>query len=139
MNYELIMLRSANRIKYCDKSLSLEIKQIALTSYAVLNYKDGTMGQIRLMSERAQLRDKCRLFWQSLVEALKIMPKPYCALLVTVYFKKSDIPSLCARFKKSKSTLYRKLWEARNHLKNALTSLGYDEKWFKDNFSDMDL
>lgn len=139
MNYELIMLRSANRMKYCDKRISDEIRQIALTSYSVLNYRDGTMGQISLIADRAELRDKCRLFWQSLVEGLSAMPKQQRALLVTVYIKNVDISTLCVKYGISTSTLYRRLFRARSILRSSLTRQGYDEHWFADNFVDLDL
>ena len=45
MNYELIMLRSANRMKYCDKRISDEIRQIALTSYSVLTIATAQWGR----------------------------------------------------------------------------------------------
>lgn len=139
MKYELIMLRYANKIKYCDKCISCEIRQIALTSYSVLNFRDGTMGQMSLISELAGLRDKCRLFWQSLVEGLKAIDKPYRALLVAVYLKNADISVMCAKYRTSKSTFYRRLWRARALLRQALARQGYDEQWFDCNFGDLDI
>ena len=138
MNHELIMLRGANRMKYYAQSVSQEIMRIAVTSYSTLNYKDGTMGQVKEICSRAKIRDDCLLFYNALVSALRRIPKGNRALLVAVYLKNADKKSICAKYKVSASTLYRKLYVSRSLLRAELDALGYDEKWFTDAYSYID-
>lgn len=138
MNHELIMLRGANRMKYCTVSVSQEIMSIALTSYSTLNYKGGTLGQVEAISKRAETRDRCLLFYNALMRGLRSIPKGNRALLVAIYLKNADKRGLCAKYNVSVSTLYRKLTASRTMLRSALDALGYDEQWFNDNFGCFD-
>ena len=138
MNYELIMLRGANRMKYEAVSASKEIMNIAVTSYSTLNYKDGTLGQAEEICRRAAERDHCLLFYNALMQGLRSVPKGNRALLVAIYLKNADKRGICAKYGVSLSTLYRKLSLSRAMLRSALNALGYNEKWFRDNFGSVD-
>ena len=138
MNHELIMLRGANRMKYYAKSVSQEIMRIAVSSYSTMNYKNGTMGQVEAICQRAKVRDNCLLFYNALIDGLRRIPKGNRALLVAVYLKNADKSAICAKYKVSSSTLYRKLFVSRSLLRAELDALGYDEQWFRENFGYID-
>ena len=130
MNYELIMLRNALRMKRCAEKFREELEHIALTSYNTFNWRDGTMGQIEAMSDAYEKIEECQRFYEIVKNALLVLPKGYRALLVAVYLKKIDKKVLAKRFGVSLSTVYRKLCSARTSLLNALKSMGCDEEWF---------
>ncbi|MCH5160060.1 MAG: sigma-70 family RNA polymerase sigma factor [Clostridiales bacterium] len=136
MNYELIMLRNALRMKRCAEKFREEMEHIALTSYNTWNWRDGTMGQIEAMAEARDRIEKCMRFYEIVKNALLVLPKGYRALLVAVYLKKIDKKVLAKRFDISLSTVYRKLCRARNSLSNALKGMGCDEEWFLANYGD---
>ena len=136
MNYELIMLRNALRMKSCAEKYREELQHIALTSYNTLNFRDGTMGQIAAISDTYQKIEECLLFYETVKNALLVLPKGYRVLLVTVYLKKVDKKVLAKRYDVSLSTVYRKLCRARTALCNALKNMCCDEHWFLDNYGD---
>ena len=136
MNYELIMLRNALRMKRCAERFREEMEHIALTSYNTSTWRNGTMGQINAMASAQDKINECQRFYEIVKNALLILPKGYRALLVAVYIRKRDKSDLAKRFGVSLSTVYRKLFRARTSLCNALKSMGYDEEWFLANYSD---
>ena len=136
MNYELIMLRNALRMKRCAEKFREELKTIAVTSYNTFNWREGTMGQIEAISRSQERIDECLRFYESVKSALLLLPKSYRALLVTVYLKRADKKALAERYRVSLSTVYRKLCRARISFLNALQSIGCDEEWFCANYSD---
>ena len=136
MNYELIMLRNALRMKRCAERFREEMEHIALTSYNTLTWRNGTMGQIGAMASAQDKIDECLRFYEIVKNALLILPKGYRALLVSVYVRKKDKNDLAKRFGVSLSTVYRKLFRARTALGNALKSMGCDEEWFIANYGD---
>ena len=136
MNYELIMLRNALRMKRCAESYRGDIERIALTSYNTSTWRNGTMGQIDAISNAQRRIEECQRFYDVVKNALLVLPKGYRALLVAVYLKKIDKKVLAKRYDVSLSTVYRKLFRARTSLSNALKSLGCDEEWFIANYGD---
>ena len=138
MNYELIMLRNALRMKRCADKFREELQQIAMTSYNTFSWRNGTMGQIEAMARAQDRIEECMRFYESVKSALLILPKPYRALLVAVYVKHVDKSVIVKRYHVSLSTVYRKLFRARTAFANALRSLGCDEQWFTDHYGDYD-
>ena len=136
MNYELIMLRNALRMKRCAEKFSEELHQIALKSYDTTNWRNGTMGQIDALARTQEKIEECLRFYEVVKSALLIIPAGYRALLVAVYIKKTDKNALAKRYHVSISTVYRKLCRARVSFLNALVSFGYDEQWFLSNYGD---
>ena len=136
MNYELIMLRNALRMKRCAEKFKEELQHIALTSYNTCNWRDGTMGQIAAMSDAYEKIEECQRFYEIVKNALLVLPKGYRALLVAVYLKKIDKKVLAKRFDVSLSTVYRKLCRARTGFLNALKGMGCDEEWFLANYGE---
>lgn len=136
MNYELIMLKNALRMKRCAEKYREELHHIAMKSYDTLNWRDGTMGQIEAMSRSQQRLEECMLFYEIVKSALLVLPKGYRALLVAVYLKNIDKKVIAERYYVSLSTVYRKLCRARSCLRNALQAIGCDEQWFLDRYGD---
>ena len=131
MNYELIMLKNAQRMKKNIKILTKEMQLIAMRSYDTTNWKNGTLGQIDAISELSSEIEHLVSFCNSIEKALLIIPSKYRALLVAVYFKNYDKEQLGKRFGVSRSTVYRKLFVARKLFYEALQSIGCTEEWFK--------
>ena len=138
MNYELIMLRNALRMKKNANILTEEMKLIALRSYSTFNWRDGTMGQVEAIAKLSRQIDDCNAFYNSVKKALYIVPAGYRALLVTVYFKNTDKQEIAKRYKVSRSTVYRKLLYARESFLSALNSIGCTEEWFMANYGELD-
>ena len=136
MNYELIMLRNALRMKKCAEKFREELEHIAMTSYNTSNWRDGTMGQIAAMARAQERIEECQRFYEIVKSALLELPKGYRALLVAVYLKHTDKKALAERYRVSLSTVYRKLCRARTSLQRALEKLGCDEEWFLANYGD---
>ena len=136
MNYELIMLRNALRMKRCAEKFKEELQHIALTSYNTVNWRDGTMGQIEAMSRAQERIEECQRFYHIVKSALLVLPKGYRALLVAVYLKRIDKKVLAKRYYVSLSTVYRKLCRARTIFLHALQAMGCDEEWFIANYGD---
>ena len=136
MNYELIMLRNALRMKRCAEKLREELQHVAMTSYNTLNWRGGTMGQIEAISDIYDRIEECQRFYEIVKNALLVLPKGYRALLVAVYLKRMDKKVLAKRYDVSLSTVYRKLCRARTSLFNALVGMGCDEDWFLANYGD---
>ena len=136
MNYELIMLRNALRMKKCANRFREEMEHIALTSYNTLTWRNGTMGQIDAMASAQDKVEECQRFYEVVKNALLVLPKGYRALLVSVYLKRTDKNALAKRYRVSLSTVYRKLFQARTSLSNALKNMGYDEEWFLNTYGD---
>lgn len=138
MNYELIMLRNALRMKRCADKFREELEQIAITSYNTFNFRDGTMGQIEAISRSQQRIEECERFYEIVKSALIVIPKGYRALLVAVYLKRIDKKVIAKRYFVSLSTVYRKLCRARTAFLKALSAMGCDEAWFLANYGDYD-
>ena len=138
MNYELIMLRNANRLKKSAQMLTEEMKQIALKSYATTNWRNGTMGQVKAIAMISQQIDEYLTFYNSVKKALLITPVAQRALLVCVYVKRVDPMVIAQKYTVSRATVYRKLFYARKAFRLALTQLGCDEEWFNANFGGYD-
>lgn len=136
MRYELIMLRNALRMKRTANILTKEMKLIALRSYSTLNWRDGTMGQIRALSQTSQQIADCLDFYNSVEKALLIVPSGYRALLVAVYLKNTDKKQIATRYRVSVSTVYRKLLRARETFLRALNTIGCNEQWFTDRYGE---
>lgn len=136
MRYELIMLRNALRMKQTANILTKEMKLIALRSYSTLNWRDGTMGQIRTLNSTSKQIDECLDFYNSVKKALLIVPSGYRALLVSVYLKNTDKQQIATKYHVSVSTVYRKLLRARESFLRALNSIGCTEEWFTANFGE---
>ncbi len=138
MNYDMIMLKNAVRMNKSAKILSRELQRLAIQSYDTLHWRDGTMGQVAAMGALTQDISRLRLFWDSVVGALKRISPAERALLVAVYLKCCDKQRLADRFGVSVSTVYRKLFVARKHFCAALQKMGCDEQWFQQNYGDFD-
>ena len=136
MNYELIMLRNALRMKRCADKFREELKEIALNSYDTHCWHDGTMGQICAMARSQERIEECLRFYEVVKSALLIIPAKYRALLVSVYIKRTPKDALAKRYHVSLSTVYRKLCRARVSFLRALESFGCDEQWFLNNYGD---
>ena len=136
MNYELIMLRNALRMKRCAEKFREELHQIALTSYDTARWRDGTMGQIDAIARSQEKIEECLRFYEAVKNALLIIPAGYRALLNAVYIKRTDKKALAKRYHVSISTVYRKLCRARVSFLNALQSFGCNEEWFLSNYGD---
>ena len=138
MNYELIMLKNALRMKQNAKILTKEMQLVAMRSYDTFNWRDGTVGQIRAIGDYSEQIDRLVAFYNSVEKALFILPKGYRALLVAVYFKHEDKMDIAIRFRVSRATVYRRLYTARELFREALVSIGCTEQWFLDNYSNFD-
>lgn len=136
MNYELIMLRNALRMKRCAEKFREELQHIAMTSYNTSNWRDGTMGQIEAMARSQERIEECQRFYEVVKSALLVLPRTYRALLITVYIKRTDKSALASRYHVSLSTVYRKLCRARASFLAALQSIGCDEEWFVSNYGE---
>ncbi|MCH5156346.1 MAG: hypothetical protein J1G02_00540 [Clostridiales bacterium] len=134
MNYELLILNNAIRMKKTANILTKELELIAMRSYDTTYWRDGTMGQIQAIADISEKIDECNAFCTAVKKALLIVPKTYRALLVTVYFKYCDKKDLAIKYKVSMSTVYRKIRYAREAFKRALESIGCDEQWFSANY-----
>ena len=139
MNYELLMLKNAIRMKKTANLLTKELEIIAMKSYDTFNWRNGTMGQVEAITNISTQIDECLTFYNAVEKALLILPKGYRALLVTVYFKNIDKMELAKKYKVSRSTVYRKLYAARELFLNALNNLGFTEQWFTDNYAHYDM
>lgn len=138
MDHELIMLRSYNRMRRLATSLTKEARFWAIKSYSAETVSDGTMGQINEICGKIQLRDDCLLFCQALIDGLGVINKNMRALLVAVYVKRVDKDELAKRHKVSIATVYRYLYKARKALREQLDYMGYDKRWFEDNYAKFD-
>ena len=138
MNYELLMLKNAIRMKKTANILTKELELVAMKSYNTLNWRNGTIGQVEAISNISAQIDECLTFYNAVEKALLIIPRGYSALLVTVYFKNTDKAELAKKYKVSRSTVYRKLYSAREMFMHALISLGCTEEWFTANYSHYD-
>ena len=138
MNYELVLLRNALRMKRNAKILTKEMQLIALRSYNTLNWRDGTMGQLRAIEDYSQQIDRLTNVYNLVERALLIVPAGYRALLVAVYFRNKDKNEIAKRYRVSRSTVYRRLYRARELFCQALQSIGCDKEWFVSNLSDLD-
>ncbi len=136
MNYELTMLQNVGGMTAHVKSLAAEMKKIALRSYDTLNWKNGTAGQVALLSEMSAQADACKNYIRHVKEALAQTPKGYRALLVAVYIQRRNKKAIADRYGVSLSTVYRKLFWARQRFRRALERAGCTEKWFCDNYGD---
>ena len=136
MNYELIMLRNALRMRKCAERFGEELNQIALGSYDTFNWRGGTMGQIEALSRASERIEECLRFYEIVKNALLVIPKSYRALLVAVYLKKTDKKAIAKRYCVSLSTVYRKLLRARTSFLHALQAMGCDEEWFVSNYGE---
>ena len=134
MNFELLMLNNAVRMKNTANILAKELELTAMRSYDTTNWRDGTMGQVGEIVRLSAQIDECVTFCNAVEKALRILPKPYRALLVTVYFKGVDKSYLAGKYGVSRSTVYRKLYKARELFKEALANIGCDEQWFNANY-----
>lgn len=138
MNYELLMLKNAVRMKKTANILTKELTLVALKSYDTINWRNGTMGQVEAISNISTQIDECLAFYNAVEKALLMLPKGYAALLVTVYFKNADKEKLAKKYGVSRSTVYRKLYSAREMFVRALCSLGCTEEWFTENYGHYD-
>ena len=138
MNYELIMLKNAIRMKKTANILTKELKLVAMKSYDTLNWRNGTMGQVEAISNISAQIDECFTFYNAVEKALLMLPKGHAALLVTVYFKNVKKDELAKKYKVSRSTVYRKLYSAREMFANALVSMGFTEEWYIANYGHFD-
>ena len=138
MNYELIMLRNALRMKRCADKFREEMELIAMKSYDTTTWRDGTMGQIEAMSRASEKIDECLRFYDVVKSALLVLPKGYRALLVAVYMKRIDKKVIAKKYFVSLSTVYRKLYRARVGFLKALVSMGCDEQWFWEHYGDFE-
>ena len=134
MNHELVMLRGALRMKQSAKELSKTIKTLALKSYSVANWRDGTMGQVEAICHYTERRDNCLRFYNGVAHALQLTPKGYRALISEVYIHNTDKLTICQKYGISLSTLYRYLSKARKMFRSKLEHLGMDEKWLVNNY-----
>lgn len=138
MNYELIMLKNAVRMKKTANILSKELTLVAMKSYDTFNWRNGTMGQMQAITNISTQIDECLTFYNAVEKALLMIPKGYATLLVTVYFKNTDKVELAKKYKVSRSTVYRKLYAAREMFLRALNSMGFTEQWFTENYAQYD-
>ena len=138
MNYELVMLKNALRMKQNAKILKKEMQLVALRSYDTFNWRDGTIGQVQAISEYSRQIDRLTTFYNSIEKALLVVPSGYRALLVAVYFRHKDKMELAKRYRVSRATVYRRLSTARALFREALISIGCDEQWFTTNYADFD-
>ena len=138
MNYELIMLKNAVRMKKTANILSKELSLVAMKSYDTFNWRNGTMGQVEAITNISVQIDECLDFYNAVEKALLMLPKGHAVLLVTVYFKNTAKEELAKKYKVSRSTVYRKLYTAREMFKDALISLGCTEQWFDTNYAHYD-
>ncbi len=138
MNYESIMLKNAIRMKKSANLLVREMRLVAMRSYDTTLWRNGTMGQVAALSELSQRADLLNMFYESVKKALLLIPARYRALLVAVYFKHRDKQEIAMRYATSVSTVYRKLFAARNSFRLALQSIGCTEQWFRENYSEFD-
>ncbi len=138
MNYELIMLKNAVRMKHTAAKISDEITVLAMHSYDTSNWRNGTAGQMQAVAELLQQKEVLNDFYSSVYQALGLVPKPLRALLVAVYIKGKAQKQLAARYGVSAATVYRKLCLARESFRQALTILGCDEQWFQARYGGYD-
>ena len=138
MNYATIMLKNAIRMKASAKTLADEILRIALTSYDTVNWREGTMGQVEAISNLSAEIDECNSFYNAVKQALLSIPKKYAVLLVKVYFKRADKELLATKYGVSRSTVYRKLFAAREMFGKTLNLLGFTEDWFYEHYAHYD-
>ena len=138
MNYELLMLKNAVRMKKTANILSKQLTLVAMKSYDTFNWRNGTMGQVEAISNISAQIDECLAFYNAVEKALLMLPKGYSALLATVYFKNTSKEELAKKYHVSRSTVYRKLFRAREMFLRALISLGFTEEWFTTNYEHYD-
>ena len=139
MNYELLMLKNAIRMRKTANILTKELELIAMKSYDTFNWRNGTMGQVEAITNISSQIDECLAFYNAVEKALLILPKGNRMLLVTVYFKNIDKVELAKRYRVSRSTVYRKLYAAREMFLKALNSLGFTQDWFTENYAHYDM
>ena len=118
--------------------LTKELTLVAMNSYDTFNWRNGTMGQVEAISNISAQIDECLSFYNAVEKALLMLPKGYRVLLATVYFKNIDKVELAKKYGVSRSTVYRKLYSAREMFVRSLSSLGCTEEWFLDNYSHYD-
>ena len=138
MNHELIMLRECTRMKRLSQILTKEARYRAIKSHSSQNIRNGTMGQIEEICQIIQLRDECLLFWRATLDALKAMDEDKSCLLALYYLKRAKTDVIAQRFDTSISTIYRKLHIARRQFGEILKKFGYDARWFKSEFGDIE-
>lgn len=138
MNFELIMLNNAIRMKNTANILTRELELTAMRSYDTTCWRNGTMGQIEEIVNFSTKIDECLAFYNAVEKALLLIPKTYRALLVAVYFKNTDKLSLAKKYGVSRATVYRKLYRARELFLQALVSIGCTEDWYNVNYGHYD-
>lgn len=134
MNYELIMLKSLKQIKRAADGLKKRIRIKAESSYCTLNVKGGTIGQIEEIAVLIEKRNEYEELCQVVVGALKSLPRSYCVLLRKVYFNNVPCCKIAEKYNTSRSTVYRRVFQAREAFKDALLNGGCDERWFMENY-----
>lgn len=138
MNHELIMLREVKRMQKLTQSLTKEARYRAVKSHVSYNVTGGTIGQIKEICRLIRLRDECLLFCLAVKDALSAIDSDKSLLLKEYYLKRIKIGVIADRLKVSRSKVYGGLHLARMQFRNALIKSGYDEQWFKSNFSHID-
>lgn len=133
MNYERIMLNGAKRMKSDAGFYNMKAKKIALNSF----YKTDTLAQIDRILRWQEKAEYCRMFYDTAYRALQLTQIGYRALLTEIYLSKTDPKILCAKYRVSLMTLYRKLSRARFAFRCCLKMLGASEQWFYDLYGDL--
>lgn len=138
MNFEIIMLRNASRMKKNALAIAAEAKKLALGSYDTFNWRNGTMGQMMKVAQLAQKREKYDCFWMSVVRALNGISSCDRVLLVQIYFKHRSKQEIAKKYGASLSTVYRRVKDALRRFGSQLALMGCNEQWLAQNFPDFD-
>ena len=135
MNYELIMLNGAKRMKQTGNDYLALAKKKALSSF----YDSATTSeQILKVAEQVKHADSCFAFHNLTLAALKSMRKGYRALMYKIYVKGEDKKLIAKRHGISLSKLYRALAKAKAEFCLELKKLGCTSDWFWNTYGEYD-
>lgn len=135
MNYELIMLNGAKRMKQAGNDYLALAQKKALASF----YDSATTSeQILKVAEQVQHADSCFAFHNFTLAALKSMRKGYRALMYKIYVKGEDKKLIAKKYGISLSKLYRALAKAKTEFCFELKKLGCDSVWFWNTYGEYD-
>lgn len=134
MNFDVVMLRA---IIPCEKEinrLNKESKALALGSFNAIGWECGAMRQIENISNVIAERDALYNLLLVVKKGLGKIPRLYYKLIHAVYIKGIPKGKICSQFHISQATLYRRLEDAQKSFQTALIKLGFDDKWFRENY-----
>lgn len=135
MNYELIMLNGAKRMKESARDYMTEAKRAAVASFSS---RLAVGEQLEYVARIAEESERCYAFVDLVFTALKRTERGYRALITEIYLKKTPKSNICVKYRIARSKLYRVLSSARKSFERELRALGASEKWFWENYGNVE-